>query len=255
VVERPFSQEGSPIIVAHRGASAERPENTMTAFERAVEVGADAVEFDVRITADGVAVILHDADVARTTDGVGLVRDLTLTEVKGLRISSGASAEEVPTLEEALRYLSGRCAVDVEIKNIPGEPDFEPDAERAVDAVFRTLEEVGFAGPVLISSFNPASIDYARAHRPDLPTGLLTPPVMSGPDSLAAAAAAGHPWVLPYIGAVRAAGAARFASNVHAAGLRLGTWLTDDPIEAVGLLRAGLDAVATNDPAAVAGAR
>jgi glycerophosphoryl diester phosphodiesterase len=99
VSEPPFSQgtgapfghgAGRPLVVAHRGASIEAPENTIEAFERAVDAGADAVEFDVRITADGSAVVMHDPDVDRTTDGQGRCRDMTLAEVKALRIARGA---------------------------------------------------------------------------------------------------------------------------------------------------------------------
>jgi glycerophosphoryl diester phosphodiesterase len=81
-VERP----SKPMVVAHRGASVEQPENTIEAFEAAIDAGADAVEFDVRMTADGVAVVMHDPDVSRTTNGVGLVEELTRSDVRRLRI-------------------------------------------------------------------------------------------------------------------------------------------------------------------------
>ncbi|MGE5227087.1 MAG: glycerophosphodiester phosphodiesterase [Planctomycetaceae bacterium] len=252
MVERSFSQEGFPLVVAHRGASAERPENTLASFERAIEVGADAVEFDVRITADGHAVVLHDPAVERTTDGAGLVGDLTLEQVRALRV--GGSDERVPTLEEALRCCSGRIAVDVEIKNLPGEPDFEPARERAVDALFAALEAVAFEGAVLVSSFNPASIAHARRAQLGVATGLLTALSVRAPEALAAATAGGHPWVLPFVVMVREAGDG-YPARVHGAGIRLGTWIVDDPVDAVALLGAGVDAVATNDPAAIVAAR
>jgi glycerophosphoryl diester phosphodiesterase len=83
VSEWPFSQG---VVVAHRGDSTHVAENTVEAFESAIELGAEAVEFDVRMTSDGVAVVMHDADVARTTDGSGLVRSMTLERVRRLRI-------------------------------------------------------------------------------------------------------------------------------------------------------------------------
>jgi glycerophosphoryl diester phosphodiesterase len=251
VSERAFSQEARALVVAHRGASAEEPENTIAAFERAVEVGADVVEFDVRLTADGVPVVLHDADVSRTTDGTGPVANLRLDAVKRLRV---ARDHEVPTLEETLRALSGRIAVDIELKNIPGEPDFTPDAEPLVAATLDVIGSVAFEGVVLLSSFNPASIAHARAAAPDVPTGLLTGFTTDARAALAFAASAGHPWVLPFVGMLQAAGDG-FVEEAHAAGLRLGTWITDDPAEALGLFGAGVDAVATNDPGAVIAAR
>lgn len=251
VSEWPFSQVSGSLVVAHRGSSAERPENTLAAFERAIEVGADAVEFDVRLTADGVVVVVHDADVARTTDGLGVVRDLTLAEVKRLRI---AGEHQVPTLEETLHLLSGRIAVDIEIKNLPGEPDFEPDRERVVDATLSVLGSVGFVGPVLLSSFNPAAIEAVRSGAPDVPTGLLTEWSVSAGAALEAARAGGHAWVLPFAGQVLEAKGA-FAAGVHDAGMRMGVWITDDPDEAMALMRLGADAVATNDPGAILAAR
>src|SRR5207244_4736519 len=110
VSEQRFSQgrEGA-LVVAHRGASAEAPENTIQAFERAIERGADAVEFDVRMSADEAAVVMHDPDVGRTTDRAGLCRELTLADIKSLRIKGD---HEVPTLAEALRALTGRVGAD-----------------------------------------------------------------------------------------------------------------------------------------------
>ena len=93
--EWPFSQAA---VVAHRGDSAHVAENTVEAFESAIELEAEVVEFDVRMTSDGVAVVMHDADVARTTDGSGLVRSMTLEQVGRLRVELGGGAAGVPTL-------------------------------------------------------------------------------------------------------------------------------------------------------------
>ena len=253
--ERSFSQGAAALVVAHRGASATEAENTLEAFEAAVAAGADVVEFDVRITADGEPVVMHDPDVSRTTDGHGLVRDRTLAQLKRLRIRTrDGGAAEVPTLAETLRCCSGRIAVDVEIKNIPGEPDFDAQDERAVEATLRALEDTAFSGKVLISSFNPFSIGRAHAMAPDVPTGLLTDRDVEAPAAAAYAHGEGHPWVLPYFQQVQEAGPS-LAEQVHAFGMLLGTWITDDPAVAVGLMRVGVDAVATNDPAAVVAAR
>jgi glycerophosphoryl diester phosphodiesterase len=249
--ERSFSQGPIPLVVAHRGASAELPENTLAAFERAVDRGADAIEFDVRLTSDGVPIVMHDPDVARTTDGSGPVRSMTAARLSDLRIDG---EHPVPTLEDVLRALSGRIAVDIEIKNLPGEPDFDHEEQPVVDATLATLARTGFTGAVLLTSFNPLAIAHARTVAPEIPTGLLTDPRVEAHAALAYARDEGHPWVLPFIGMVLTA-ADGFAEQVHDAGLSLGTWLTDDPAEAVALMRAGVDAVATNDPAAVVDAR
>jgi len=119
-----------PLVVAHRGASATHPENTLEAFEAAVRAGAKMVEFDVRLTADGVPVVLHDADVSRTTDGRGLVHELTFEELR--RFSAGrweGRRLTVPSLREVLELLSGRAGVDIEVKHLPGEPGYDPSRE------------------------------------------------------------------------------------------------------------------------------
>jgi len=253
--ERSFSQDAAPLVVAHRGASAAEAENTLQAFEKAIASGADVVEFDVRMSADGVAVVMHDPDVGRTTDGHGLVRDLRLAQIKRLRIeASDGGAAEVPTLEETLRCCSGRVAVDVEIKNIPGEPDFDAESEAAVEATLRTLEEVAFSGRVLVSSFNPFSIARSRTLAPEVPTGLLSDRDVEARAAADYARAQGHPWVLPFFEQVQVAGPSLVA-EVHATGMLLGTWITDDPAVATALMASGVDAVATNDPAAVVAAR
>ena len=236
-------------MVAHRGASATEPENTLRSFETAVSVGADAVEFDVRLTADGHAVVMHDATVDRTTDGSGLVRSMTLAALQRLRIVG--SDLRVPTLDETLRSLSGRMAVDIEIKNIPGEPDFDAQDEPAVAATLAALHRTAFVGPVMVSSFNPLSIALARASEPDLPTGLLTIEEIEAPVALAFAREHGHPWVLPAAARVMAAGDA-VCVQAHESGMRVGTWVVDDPARGVAMFLGGVDAVATNDPAALA---
>jgi glycerophosphoryl diester phosphodiesterase len=252
MAERRFSRDlASPLVVAHRGASADRPENTVPAFERALDAGADAVEFDVRVSADGHPVVMHDPSVDRTTDGTGLVRDLSLVAIKRLRIRSSSGEDvEVPTLAETLAELSGRAAIDVEIKNLPGEPDHEPERERAVEATLHALDEAAFVGAVLISSFNPRSIARSREVDPAVPTGLLALEAMPLDDAVALAAAGGHEWVLPAASAVLAAGR-ELIDRAHGVELRLGTWLVDDPDVAVTLASWGVDAVATNDPARV----
>lgn len=243
-----FERPTKPLVVAHRGASTEQPENTIEAFEAAIEAGADAVEFDVRLSADGVAVVMHDPDVSRTTDGVGLVPELTLTDIRQLKIPlPGGGAAGVPTLEEALECLAGRAAVDIEIKNLPGEPGFTPDHEAVVEATLDALDATGFADPVLVSSFNPRSIAHSRQLRPDVPTGLLMSYEVAAVEALARAGAEGHPWVLPFVVKVLEAGDG-FADRVHADGALLGVWIADDPDTAQLLLELGADAVATNDP-------
>ncbi|MDP8955832.1 MAG: glycerophosphodiester phosphodiesterase [Actinomycetota bacterium] len=236
--------------MAHRGASALYPENTLRAFEGAIDAGADLVELDVRLTADGEPVILHDLDVSITTDGSGQVHELTVADIKQLDASKGRGEKtEVPTLREALDVLSGRVGVNIEIKNLPEEPSFDSPKEAAVEKTLSTLHEAGFSGPVVICSFNWLSIERVRALEPSVPTGFLTVAAIDPWASLTYVKAKGHSLALPHVVALEAAGPG-FVEAAHADGVRIGTWTVDDPGTIQRLFETGVDALATNDPAA-----
>jgi glycerophosphoryl diester phosphodiesterase len=244
-----------PLVVAHRGASALYPENTLEAFEGAIDAGADMVELDVRLTSDRVPIVLHDADVSLTTNGAGFVHELTLAEVKALDVSKGGSPPvRIPTLREVLETLSGRIGVDIELKNLPGEPSFDYPREMAAHAVLELLDTVGFAGPVLLSSFSWLSIERIRELDPEIPTGFITTALIDPGAALVYASSKGHAWVLPQAPAVLSVGAT-FVKMAHDSGLRVGTWTIDDPGVIEDLFGMGVDAVATNDPASAIPAR
>jgi glycerophosphoryl diester phosphodiesterase len=234
-----------PIVVAHRGASVEQPENTIEAFEAAIDAGADAVEFDVRLTTDGVPVVMHDPDVARTTDGHGVVSAMTFEKIRKLG---------VPTLKEALACLAGRAAADIELKNEWYEPGYVEEGAPALERVFDALERTAFPGPVLLSSFDAATMRRSRRLRPDVPTGLLTSAETDAASALEAAAGDDHPWLLPFVAQVLAAGP-EFVTEVHESGLLLGVWIADDPEMARTLFSWRVDAVATNDPRTIVAIR
>jgi glycerophosphoryl diester phosphodiesterase len=244
-----IDRQNFPAVVAHRGASATHPENTIEAFEAAIAAGADYVELDVRLTADDVPVVLHDFDVSRTTDGTGLLHEMTLNDVKGLDASGGgATAVQVPTFEEALEVLSGRIGLDVEVKNLPGEPAFDSPREAVVELVIRSIRDSAFAGPLLVSSFNWLSIEHARQIAPDVPTGFITSALIDPWAALVYARSRGHDFLLPQAPAVFEAGT-EFVRAAHDAGVRVGAWTVDDPDAVERLFAMGVDAVATNDPA------
>jgi glycerophosphoryl diester phosphodiesterase len=237
------------LVVAHRGASSAQPENTLAAFEAAVDAGADVVELDVRLTKDGVPVILHDPDVSPTTDGAGLVHTLTLAEVKRLDASGGRSGRhEVPTLGEALEAITGKAAVDLEIKNIPGEPAFDSPDERVLAATLEALERDGFSGSVLVSSFNWITIERSKELAPEIPTGFLTVAAIDPWAAFVYARQKGHEFVLPQSAALLDAGAG-FVEAAHGEGIRVGTWTVDTEEDLERLFGWEVDAVATNDPA------
>jgi glycerophosphoryl diester phosphodiesterase len=243
------------LVVAHRGASLDQPENTLPAFESAIEAGADVVELDVRLSADGVPVVMHDPEVSRATDGHGFVHELTLVELKRLNASKGQGPRaEVATLREVLEAVSGRAGVDLEIKNIPGEPAFDSPMEAVLTAALRDLDATSFDGGVLISSFNMITLERSLALAPDIPTGFLTVAAIEPSAALVYARGAGHSWVLPHVGALLVAGAA-FVQEAHESGIRVGTWTVDEPETMSTLFGWGVDAVASNDPRLAVGLR
>ena len=191
------------IVVAHRGAPAELPENTMAAFRRGVELGADAIELDVHLTADGQLAVIHDETVDRTTDGSGAVAGMTMKQLRkldaGYRFQTDADAgfaqrgagHRIPTLTEVLDWLPEEVGLVVEIK-----------ARGATDAVVEALRgrPVREAGAASVISFDEAAIDRAHELDPDLATGYLLVPTQAFEPALAWAVEHGHIGVHPWEG-------------------------------------------------------
>lgn len=236
------------MVVAHRGASSEEPENTLVAFEATLAAGADVIELDVRLTSDGIPVILHDPDVSATTDGKGLIHAMSLEEAKRLDASGGRSRRvEIPTLAEALEVI-GPAAVNVEIKNLPGEPAFDSPRESVLEACLEVVAASSFSGPVLVSSFNWLTIERSKELAPEFPTGFLTVLAVDARAALLYASRQGHDFVLPQTPAVLEAGEG-FVREAHEEGVRVGTWVADEEDLLATLFGWGVDAVASNVPA------
>lgn len=126
----------NPIIIAHRGASAYAPENTISSFEKAIEMGALVIETDIHQTKDSVVVIMHDLSVDRTTNGKGLIKDITYSQFKYLQIkdkSGCVSWENPPSLEEAIIAINGRCKLLIELKK--GNPYYPNIEKHIVDLI------------------------------------------------------------------------------------------------------------------------
>lgn len=245
----PPRPDGRPLVIAHRGDSVRHPENTLAAFAAAAEAGADLVELDVRLTADGVPVVLHDPDLSRTTDLSGPVHALTLAEVKQADASGGRGPRrEVPTLAEVLALLEPTgTGVDAEIKNLPGEEAYDTPREACLEAALATLAEAAFPNPALITSFNPATVRRCREVAPEIATGLLTLAVDLDA-ALLAAAEAGHAFLLPHAVPLMEAGE-ELVGQAHERGVAVGVWTVDDEAAMELFLSRGVDALATNDPA------
>jgi glycerophosphoryl diester phosphodiesterase len=242
MLDRPFSTKFFPIVVAHRGASAKRPENTLEAFNEAFAAGAQVVELDVRLTADGIPVVAHDPGLGRVTQGAteAFVHDLSAEALR-------RAAPEIPTLAEVCAAAEEKGGLDLEIKNVPWDPAFDPESERTLEAALEVAAEA-FSGPLLLSSFNRRTLERSLELAPGLPTGLLVVPEMPLGDELVYTVRAGHAFILPAADALVAEGEG-FVADAHGHGVRVGTWVVDDQATQDKLFRWGVDAVATNDPA------
>ncbi len=180
----PFlSGKARPLVVGHRGVPLLHQENTLAGFRRAVALGVPAVELDVRMTADGVLVVFHDADVDRLTGGVGTIIDMTWDELSRLRLRrelpmgldpSGtpvvlryAREEPIALLAEVLDELRGKAAINVEIKiGLPRWWETEVGARTA-----QALVDAGVTDQVIVTSFDPRKLRAAQRVAPGLLTG------------------------------------------------------------------------------------
>ncbi|HSN94126.1 MAG TPA: glycerophosphodiester phosphodiesterase family protein, partial [Anaerolineaceae bacterium] len=162
-----------PLIIAHRGASALAPENTLAAFQLAYDQKADGIELDVMLSADKELIVLHDEIVDRTTDGHGTVAAMNLADLKGLNAAAKFKAdwsgrEALPLLEEVFDLVGNKMLINVELKNLT-QP-FNDLTQRVISLV----EKAGLEESVLLSSFNPFNLLTARQCNPKIKRGLLT---------------------------------------------------------------------------------
>ena len=161
----------APLVVGHRGALRFAPENTLAGFRRAAELGADGIELDAKLTADGVVVCHHDRTLDRTTNGQGRVLDWTWESLRrldaGSRFDAAFAGEPIPSLEQVLRELGNRVLFNVELTNY-GSP-----RDRLPEAVLDLVASLRLERRVLLSSFNTIALRRAARLRPRLPLALL----------------------------------------------------------------------------------
>lgn len=161
-------------VIAHRGASAHAPENTLPAFTLALEQGADGIEFDVQLSKDGQVVVIHDHDLARTTDGQVKVNATTLTDLKKLDAGGWFGPEfqaaQIPTLTETLETIGKGTLINIELKNLASPFDDLPQKTAEI------ISRLAFQEHVIVSSFNPLALAAFRRALPSVPVGLLILP-------------------------------------------------------------------------------
>jgi glycerophosphoryl diester phosphodiesterase len=217
-------------IIAHRGASADYPENTVEAFRAAGPLGANWVELDVRRTADGALAVHHDAHLG---DGRALVE-----------VAAADLPENVPSLAEALEACRP-LGVNVEIKNSPHDADFDP-AAALVEPVVAVI--AACSQPIIVSSFHGPTLDRVRAVDPSVHTALLTFDLTDPARTISDTVAKGHVALHPFDRTVTH----ELVEIVHDAGLIINVWTVDDPARIEELAAMGVDGIVTNVPAVAA---
>jgi glycerophosphoryl diester phosphodiesterase len=241
--------------IAHRGASARAPENTLAAFEEAVRLGVDAIELDVHLSADGVPVVIHDGSVDRTTDGHGPVAAFTVGALQALDAGSWFAprfrAERIPSLAQALECARGRCGLIIEIK----EPEqrrrarggrdrtAEEGIGRLVDGVARVVTRNPSRDLIVISSFSAAALIRVRAAMPRARLGLLASRSARG--ALALHREVGLHGFHPHL---RLATRRRILA-AHRLGLDVIVWPVNDRGRMRRLVALGADGLMSDDPA------
>jgi glycerophosphoryl diester phosphodiesterase len=243
------------LIVAHRGAAADAPENTMQAYRLAAEMGADAIEIDVHLTADGKLVLMHDETLDRTTDLAGTIASLTMKEIRRADAGYRFEAEDgsfpfrgqglrVPTFSEVLGWLPDGLGLVVEVK-----------AREATAATIAALRgsRVRAAGAVSLISFDEGAIDYARELDPDLPTGYLLVPSQPIEPAMTYAVEHGHAAIHPWEGDL-GLDPLPVLALAHAYGRQVGCYVVNDPDRMQQLAAMGLWGFVTDVPAIARGA-
>jgi glycerophosphoryl diester phosphodiesterase len=224
-----------PYVMAHRGNRVLCPENTLVAFVQALDDGADILETDLHLSADGVFMCIHDATVDRTTDGTGRVAEMTLAELKRLSAASGRpefEAERIPTLAEVAEMLSEDVALALELKT---DRFLEPDVCRRLVA---ELDRTEIRSRTVVLSFSLARLQAAQLVAPDIPIGWIT---LSRPWPLPGAQLLGAFWPLLLLNPL-------YPWLAHRSG-QLVCPLDPTPDRRLWLYRGiGCDAVLTDDP-------
>jgi glycerophosphoryl diester phosphodiesterase len=234
----------SPIIFAHRGASACAPENTLAAFELAVQQGAPGIELDAKLCADGHVIVIHNQSVDRTTNGSGKVDEMPLAALRELDAGSFFSekfrGQKIPTLEEVFEAVGKKVLINVELKNLATPFD------ALVPKVVELVKKHGLGERILFSSFLPPVLAQAARLLPETPRGLLTAPGRLG-------------WlgctfgfrnrVYQALHPHRTGVSDEMVKRVQAAGKRVVVWTVNAEAEIRRMVGCGVEGIITDDPA------
>lgn len=239
------------LVVAHRGGAGLAPENTLGAFDNALKMGGvDMLECDVHLSKDGELIVMHDPNVATTTDGKGQIIDLTLAEIKQLNDAAKFadkkwSPQVVPTLGEVLDLVKGKAGIQIEIKNTANGGRYAGIEKKVIDAV----NSRGMTNEVIIISFDFGVLKEVKAIDSRIKTGALVRQdwfsSRTAEKSVAdAIAQTGAEYFMPTAGPVNQA----IVDAAHALGIKMGVWTVDAQADMKRYAGYGIDAITTNRP-------
>lgn len=235
-----------PLIIGHRGASAVAPENTMAAFREAIAVGADGIEFDVRLASDGVPVVIHDSTLRRTGGVNQRVADLTSQEISKVDVGSwfkpgSFAGETVPSLAELFElFRTNNLSLYLEMKcDSPAE--YRPLAE----ACCRLIDEYSFKARVVVECFQLPALEVVKEIDPEIKTAALFDRVFIDQSIVTRATEIGAMAVALHHRLARK----NLVGKSKEAGLHVAVWTVDDPIWLDRARAIGIDALITNHPA------
>jgi glycerophosphoryl diester phosphodiesterase len=224
--------------IAHRGASAYEPENTLRAFERAIEMGATMLELDIHLSRDGHPVVIHDPELARTTNGSGHVGEMNLEQIKGLDAGAG---EKIPTLAEVIELSRGRVGLYIELKG-----------QRTPDPVVEGLRAAAFMDQVIVGSFFPWLPQKVKFIDPRIRTSILIRREDRQRDFIEWALSIEADYVHPcWEGASRKPHkllTPGLIADLRRNGLGLITWHEERPAELRELIKRDVDGICTDKP-------
>lgn len=231
--------------VAHRGASGYAPENTIAAFDLAVDMKADYIEIDVQRSKDGELVLIHDTTVNRTTNGTGRVGELTLEQLRkldaGSWFGSEFAGELIPTFDEILDRYRGKIGILVELK----APELYPGIEEQVaEALKKRNMDKPKNNKIIIQSFNFESVKKVNELLPRIPIGVLTSNRAHTTVEALQEFSTYADWFNPSYGIVTK----ELVEQVHALGMKIGSWTVRTPEAADFLFEMGVDAIITDYP-------
>ena len=160
-----FAQNETMLKIAHRGASGYKPENTLAAFQKALDMQVDGIELDVHLTGDGAILVIHDETLERTTNGVGRISEMSFDDVRKFKCDDNNA---IPTLAETLDLIAAKCFVNIELKG-------DRTALSVVELIRHNVDEKKWMySQFIVSSFDWNALQEVRKTNPEIPIGVLT---------------------------------------------------------------------------------